>query len=250
MNVMKVKLVSRRGVSSGETQLSPSTTLVSNPSPETKQKDLENFKEIKSFKPPKEPKEPRQLKEPKEVKELKEVKDFKDPKEYFDFPPVEQKLDFPTKDQFSALSFPSREQSFALSFQMNRSLTRTENFASNFFGIFPVTPKLETGIDFLKGDYKLDNDESTGKCESFSLQPSQLHSFSIGNSLCGRNLPEMSFIISQEQKDLKEPKSIESPELPPTDLPFFKKGFLKSKVSEEGKLALSSALLSEPNTFL
>lgn len=216
----------------GETQLSASTTLVSNLSPETKQKDQENFKEIKSYKDPKEP---------------KEVKDLKDPKEYFDFPPVEQKLDYPAKDQFSALSFPSREQSFALSFQMNRSLTRTENFASNFFGIFPVAPKLETGIDFLKGDYKLDNDESTGKCESFSLQHSQLHSFSIGNSLCGRNLPEMSFIISQEQR---EQKSIESPELPPTDLPFFKKGFVKAKVSEEGKLALSSALLSEPNMFL
>lgn len=238
MNVAKVKLVSRRGMSPGETQLSASTTLVSNLSLETKQKDQKNFKEIKSLKDPKEPKEPKEVKDPKESK---------DPREYFDFPPVEQKLDYPTKDQFSALSFPSREQSFALSFQMNRSLTRTENFASNFFGIFPVTPKLETGIDFLKGDYKLDNDESTGKCESFSLQHSQLHSFSIGNSLCGRNLPEMSFIISQEQR---EQKSIESPELPPTDLPFLKKGFVKAKVSEEAKLALSSALLSEPNMFL
>lgn len=109
----------------GETQLSASTTLVSNLSPETKLKDQENFKEIKSYKDPKEP---------------KEVKDLKDPKENFDFPLVEQKLDYPTKDQFSALSFPSREQSFALSFQMNRSLTRTENFASNFRN-FPRRPE-------------------------------------------------------------------------------------------------------------
>lgn len=275
MSVMKVRLVSRGRTNADEAELSPSTTLVSNASPEALPKDpkeykdfkdLKDLKGLKSLQDFKDFKEIKEIKEVKEIKELKELKDFRDfrdlkdhrdPREHRDsieFPPVELKLDLPTKDQFSALSFASREQSFALSFQMNRSLTRTENFASNFFGIFPVAPKLETGIDFTKGDYKLDNDESTGKCESFSLQPSQLHSFSIGNSLCGRNVPELGFVKSQEPRDpkeFKEPKSLggplESPELPPSDLPFFKKNFVKSKISEEGKLALSSALLSEPN---